>query len=151
MQFTGFHLSVGKTFAGLASSVLKESVAQKIYQENFRISLKLQKPQNFSLTQLCCLWYYKTVKMYTYSLLYLLIFPQSKFHTLQHLHHTCPLELAIFVAWIIMHKQNYDYGSAKTLHVCIQILTYLFFLEHNLVSHCKSFSIYQYNNYLVLF
>ena len=43
MQFTGFHLSVGKTFAGLASSVLKESVAQKIHQENFRIFIETAK------------------------------------------------------------------------------------------------------------
>ena len=43
---TGFHSNIGKTFAGLAPSVLKvlkRAIAKKIYQENLCISLKAAK------------------------------------------------------------------------------------------------------------
>ena len=43
-RFTGFHSNVEKIFAGLALSVLKmlkKAIAQKIYQENYIILLKI--------------------------------------------------------------------------------------------------------------
>ena len=44
LQFTGFHPNVGKTFAGLASSVLKvlkKAIAIKVHHENFRVLSKI--------------------------------------------------------------------------------------------------------------
>ena len=38
MWFTGFHSNVGKTFGGVASSVLQKAIVHKIQKENFRIS-----------------------------------------------------------------------------------------------------------------
>ena len=78
--FTEFHLNVGKTFASVASSVLKElkkAIAQKIHRENFCVLSKFHKNcSSFILLKFCHLRYMwpKTRKT----------IPQSKIFSVMH-------------------------------------------------------------------
>ena len=59
-RFIGFHSSVGKTFADLASSVLKvlkKAIVKKIHPENFCVLSKIcENCKTFRLLNFCRLW-----------------------------------------------------------------------------------------------
>ena len=61
LQFTGCHANVGKTFTGLASSVMKvlqKAIAHKIYRENFCILSKIhENHKTFLSLSFYHLWY----------------------------------------------------------------------------------------------